>query len=641
MNRTVRWLARRAAAGLFSAVALTLPRTADAFCGFYVSGADAKLFNNASVAVMMREGTRTVLSLQNHYQGPPEAFAMVVPVPVVLQEENVKTLPREIFDRVDQLSAPRLVEYWEQDPCGEARRRKEERSASPSAPSPAAAKGVSDSAAVKIEAQFTVGEYDVVILSANDSLALDTWLRQNKYNIPDGAEEVLRPYVQNGLKFFVAKVDPTKVTFKDGMATLSPLRFHYDDDKFALPVRLGLLNASGKQDLIVHILARGKRYEVSNYKNVTIPTNIDLDESAKAEFGGFYAALFDRTLEENPGAVITEYAWDANTCDPCPSPALDTGELLTLGADVLTDTEEEGGDTVTIQNVSGGVISDAQAVVGALKPDFDKCMGQGTKDMSATLLMSLEIGRSGEVLSTKSNPIGDVPPPLVSCLERRVAAAKFTPPDPSAVLDARVRVSLQLGAMPLAMRFRGGFVLTRLHARYDKSSLGEDLVFREASPIVGGREVRAGDKLETGSQSGSINNFQGRYAIRHPWKGKIECVDPVRGVWGGPPEGGAPKPEPALDLAFAPRGKVKLASFLAQDVPEIGVTAAKQEPPEKAAEPPKPTATATEPPAEVDEGCGACRVGAPRGEGSAFAWSALLGALAIWRRRRGSSRPGW
>src|SRR3954470_9263957 len=93
------------------------PLAAHAFCGFYVGGAGAKIFNNATMVVLMRDGTRTVLSMQNNYQGPPSQFAMVVPVPVVLQKENVKTLPREVFDRVDQLAAPRLVEYWEQDPC--------------------------------------------------------------------------------------------------------------------------------------------------------------------------------------------------------------------------------------------------------------------------------------------------------------------------------------------------------------------------------------------------------------------------------------------------------------------------------------------------------------------------------------------
>jgi hypothetical protein len=107
---------------------------------------------------------------------------------------------------------------------------------------------------VTIEAKFEVGEYQIVILSARDSTGLDTWLRQENYQIPKGAEPFLRPYVESGLKFFVAKVDPKKVRFTDGRADLSPLRFHYDSDEFNLPIRLGLANSSGTQDLIVSIL---------------------------------------------------------------------------------------------------------------------------------------------------------------------------------------------------------------------------------------------------------------------------------------------------------------------------------------------------------------------------------------------------
>src|SRR4051812_27453322 len=102
---------------LGAAMLLSLPNAAHAFCGFYVGGASTKLYNNATQVVMMRDGTRTVLSMQNNYQGPPDNFAMVIPVPVVLQKENVKTLPKDVFDRVDLLDSPRLVEYWEQDPC--------------------------------------------------------------------------------------------------------------------------------------------------------------------------------------------------------------------------------------------------------------------------------------------------------------------------------------------------------------------------------------------------------------------------------------------------------------------------------------------------------------------------------------------
>src|ERR1043166_1018102 len=101
---------------VIAAVAAALGR-AQAFCGFFVAGSNAKLTNDASQVVLLRKGNRTVMTMSNNYQGPPENFAMVVPVPVVLKKEDVKTLPMDVFDKVDSLSAPRLVEYWERDPC--------------------------------------------------------------------------------------------------------------------------------------------------------------------------------------------------------------------------------------------------------------------------------------------------------------------------------------------------------------------------------------------------------------------------------------------------------------------------------------------------------------------------------------------
>ena len=454
-----------------------LGSTAHAFCGFYVAGADGELFADATQVVMMREGTRTVLSMRNTYQGPTDKFAMVVPVPVVLQEENVKTLSKEIFDKVDKLGAPRLVEYWEHDPCApQVRRKGGFGTFGGRGVRSAMVKETNKSLGVKVEAQFDVGEYQIVILSAKESTGLDTWLKQEKYTMPGGAEPYLRPYVQNGSKFFVAKVDPDKVKFKDGRAMLSPLRFHYESKDFSLPVRLGLMNSSGKQDLIVNILARGQRYDVANYPNTTIPTNINVNDMTKKRFGEFYASLFDKTLKKNDNAVVTEYAWDAGTCDPCPIPALNMSELATLGMDVLT-----GEDTSGAQNKG-------------IRPRRRRGWGGG------------------------------------------------------------------------------GFVLTRLHARYDKESLKEDLVFKAAPPIAGGREfLNADGKVEKGSTPYDVNNFQGRYAIRHEWEGAIDCKEPIRGRWGGPPGGGSPKPMPATETAFAPRGKVTLASFVTESIPELEV----------------------------------------------------------------------
>ncbi len=487
---------------LFLSLAL-VPAAAHAFCGFYVGGGGAQLFNDATQVVLMREGTRTVLSMQNNYRGPPENFAMVVPVPVILAEANVKTLTKNIFDKVDQLAAPRLVEYWEQDPCY-VRPTYDYDVRKKSAPRPSRAMADEGAAAprdyqVTIEAQFTVGEYEIVILSAKDALGLEAWLTDNQYKIPSGAAPLFRPYIQQGMKFFVARVNVAKVTFNDGVAALSPLRFHYDSEKFELPIRLGLINAKEKQDLIVHVLARGQRYEVANYGNVTIPTNIDLVPSAKSEFGPFYASLFDKTVKKNPGAVVTEYAWDASTCDPCPTPALNVNELMLLGLDVIDNT-------------------------------------------------------------------GPLPE-----LEFKNRAA--VPPEDVALVD-RMLASLNQQISYRRMSSKGGarFVITRLHARYDKSSLGEDLVFKAAPPIAGGREfLKDGKELEQGSVSYGVNNFQARYAIRYPWAGEVKCSSPVYGRWGGPPNGGLHKPLAAEDLGLVKRDDALAAKLAESPVPEFGI----------------------------------------------------------------------
>ena len=227
------------AAALALGVAVAAPHDAGAFCGFYVGGADAKLFNNATMVVLMREGTRTVLSMQNNYQGPPEDFAMVVPVPVVLQKENVKTLPRDVFDHVDALAAPRLVEYWEQDPCPP-----EPATATMDgcpAPAPPAAWPPPAAGAAQRPRRPHRGPVHRRRVRGGDPLGARTrsgstpGCTQNHYKIPEGAEPILRPYVQGGMKFFVAKVDVKKVRFENGMATLSPLRFHYDTDTLQPP----------------------------------------------------------------------------------------------------------------------------------------------------------------------------------------------------------------------------------------------------------------------------------------------------------------------------------------------------------------------------------------------------------------------
>jgi MYXO-CTERM domain-containing protein len=365
---------------------------AHAFCGFYVGGAGAKMFNNATEVVLMRHGTTTVLSMQNNYQGPPDKFALVVPVPVVVREKQVKTLPPEVFAKVDVLGAPRLVEYWEADPCradyDDGDVQKFAMMDSDEADEEGSSKDEKEYK-VKIEAKFSVAEYDIVVLSAQESTGLERWLRANKYEIPAAAEALLRPYVETGMKFFIAKVDPKKVRFQNGMATLSPLRFYYDSPEFTLPIRLGLANSSGTQDLIVNILAPNQRYEAANHPNVTIPTNLPVKDEVRTRFGEFYAALFDHTLLQVPNAVVTEYSWDSGSCDPCPGPVLEANDLATLGADVIGSTYKDASTFYTLTRLHARYGTDVKddLVFRAVEPIMG---GRGTPDTNGVLPNTVE-----------------------------------------------------------------------------------------------------------------------------------------------------------------------------------------------------------------------------------------------------------
>ena len=159
-----------------------------AFCGFYVAKADTKLFNKASQVVLVRDGDRTVVTMSSDFKGDPKEFAMVVPVPTAIERGQINVGDKALVDHLDAFTAPRLVEYFDDNPCAVRRSTAMREMA---AAAPAAAEMSRDAARAKslgvtIEARYTVGEYDILILSATESRGLETWLRSQRLPHPGG-----------------------------------------------------------------------------------------------------------------------------------------------------------------------------------------------------------------------------------------------------------------------------------------------------------------------------------------------------------------------------------------------------------------------------------------------------------------------
>lgn len=379
-----------------------LPGSASAFCGFYVAKADTKLFNKASQVVMVRDENRTVLTMSNDFKGDLKEFAVVIPVPTFLEREQIHVTENVILDHLDAYSAPRLVEYFDDNPCQRYRMMKG--MAMNDSVQESMASGAEE-LGVKIEASYTVGEYDIKILSADQSDGLITWLKQEGYKIPDGAEKVVGSYLKQDMRFFVAKVN-IEAQRKLGYANLRPIQVAYESSKFMLPIRLGMVNADGAQELFVYALTKKGRVETSNYRTVKLPTGSDLPLFVKDEFGAFYKSMFEtQTKKENNRAVFLEYAWDMNWCDPCAADPLSNEELRELGVFWLENDEK----------------------------------------------------------------------------------AEMTPMPRRRIMPPNQAKNVYI---------------TRLHVRYDKENFPEDLLFH---------------------QTGDRQNFQGRYVLRHPWKGDADC----------------------------------------------------------------------------------------------------------------------
>jgi hypothetical protein len=321
---------QRASIALTLVISLAFAPSASAFCGFYVAKGDAKLFNKASQVVLVRDGDRTVMTMANDYKGDPKEFAVVIPVPTVLERSQIRVTEKALIDHLDAYSAPRLVEYHDDDPC-HPRMLEALAMSAQSAPRAALPDRRAKSLGVTIEARYTVGEYDILILSAKESSGLTTWLTENGYRLPTGAREVLGSYIGQKLKFFVAKVN-LKEQSRLGFNYLRPLQVAFESPKFMLPIRLGTVNADGPQELFVYALTRKGRVETTNYRTVKLPTDLNLPVSIRERFGDFYRAMFSEQVRKHRmSTVFLEYAWDMNWCDPCAADPLSADELRGLG----------------------------------------------------------------------------------------------------------------------------------------------------------------------------------------------------------------------------------------------------------------------------------------------------------------------
>jgi MYXO-CTERM domain-containing protein len=572
---------RRCSLGLSSLLAaLAIAPGASAFPGFMAGKTKAPVVHSSQV-VLMKKGPTSVVTVMPDYQGPLEPFVVVLATPADVVADRVVTLKREFIDHADQLSAPRFHEFWEQDPCDPGPPEQDwQRDLRVSGggflggPSMGPQRKVAVELALDTQAKVKDGEYKISVLAAGASPT--AWLKEHGYAVPAGADQAVGPYVSQGLVFVMAEVDTKRIELVGGdRAQLSPIRFFTDQPYDTLPSKLGLINAppDDKQELTVFALDTENRYEVSNYDNVTPPTNIEVDFEVKERMGEFYNSLYDTILKKHPTAFLREYAWPADGCgEPCATVPYELSELLSLGGDV-----------------------------------FERAVPEEEK-----------------------NP----KPPELTAEEKELDKAILEPLKPKEKRDKikELKEDRQKIATVKALVARHKYILSRLHDRYDQKTLAQDPKFVGRSEgLEGGTALPKGEKREASMEvKAGKHRHQTRFNNFHNWKPVIHCPGPDRYRWGkSPPDyKGLRKTWIAEDLTRKSRTQIPAAKMVKSDLPDLGLG------PKYVIVDAGADAADAGDEAAKKGGCG-CRVGDDRSTRTG-AWITLLAGLALFglRRRR-------
>lgn len=509
--------------------------------------------------VAVREAQRTIFYLSLTV---PEAakgdFDVIVPVPASKEAPRAAT-PAEaaLFSRLNALTAPRLVEYWEQDPCefhtggpddGIAER---DVQGTPPAPVPPAALS-----AVSLE---------------KDVATARVALEGRGHTLSEQADTILDDYVRGGAQLAVASAPAG--------ARSVHLRWVVDGPLLSVPVRLLSLYGEAPPRVVIDVLAADRRFEAANRKNLAAPANTDVKWGVKGSTDVFHDAVLAKLFAAEADAVVTEYAWRATSCAPCTGAPLDEQSLADLGVagqpEVMIFTE---GNVAAKPDGPPALRTALMACYAKLLAEDGGARGEVTVDVTIA---------GGKVSSASATGDSDA---LKQCAKASVEATTFD----GAGASGSVRVEFK----PLSRELVSNMVITRLRAQITDAKA--DVELRPGTPIAGGGEIGPTGGPKIGAYAATkANHFQSRYTVRHPWGGaKPTCLNPKTGTWGAPPAGVTPKPpgkalvDPAgADVEELLAGELTGVEALTMRFPPMAAEPTPKAAPDVAAAPPTPSAS--------------------------------------------------
>jgi hypothetical protein len=259
--------------------------------GGFFWGEASSLAQTRQEALMAIHGDEVTYVIRSLYDGSPNEFAWVLPLPNTPGE--VIAHPNDaLFEDLDAHTRPTFASYF---------------GGGPTCCCAMAAGGGPVGDLTQVEASGQAGVYDWAALTSTGAGSLMDWLTTNGYQVRDSAAYVLQGYILQDMHFLAIRVREGEAQALSSVKGIPPIQFTVQTTKRFYPMVISSVSAAPETEVVLYVLAT-HRAKASNLPNVQIDAaSLVVDYSGPS--GTNYERLFTQKIDDLGGlALITEYA---------------------------------------------------------------------------------------------------------------------------------------------------------------------------------------------------------------------------------------------------------------------------------------------------------------------------------------------
>ena len=280
-------------------------------CGCFAMGSTAQPVVQAGERILFaHEADQVIAYIQIKYQGAADQFGWIVPLPSV---PTLELGTDELFTMLDSTTLPQYRLTRTQQFCngGQSSSTNSDGSFGCGADFSTAAGGAYGGSDMNVAAtsdlalggivveSASIGPYDYAVLKADDETAMLQWLSHNRYFVPAGTMDAVKPYIHAGAYFLALKLSGGQTA-----GDIAPIVLHYTSDLPMIPITLTQVGAVDNMGILVWVAGEARAIP-RNYYHVVL-------DDLPVWFSNFtqYNQWLINAVHEAPGkhGFITQYA---------------------------------------------------------------------------------------------------------------------------------------------------------------------------------------------------------------------------------------------------------------------------------------------------------------------------------------------